>query len=384
MSTLNRYFPSVPGTEVDIAQQLMGEFKLSLEEANKVIQLTEGLECYTTIPKWEEPLGYLDSELPIVSQEGFVDFLKEVWESLKRWFSKVLEWFKQFTNQVKIETTAIRLKANNIRIYARNEITKTITKKDPLIMNTHVASLSVLYNQPRDMVGLINWLGMLHKTLSGYYEYTDKTALKGVKGLVNTFQSIDPVTLSNEELERKIIEPVNRFTPSELIKHLGNTKQQSPTVIFGPQMLGNVRFRFDLPPESHAHLRKLNEYKVSMTTAELTPRAMPPQLVIPRFTLQNNDQALDRVIELCDLLDESTKVNEERDRVINNLTKAIERLVDKAYKIPNGNPSVKENAEQLLRLSRQITQWITPYPGAAGSALRAMRGTLILCEKNLK
>lgn len=369
---------------VDIAQRLVELFDKTPEEAGEILALIDGIESYDGQAAVSELLvTQTDLLLPMISEEGFSERVKYLWEALVNWVKTVIGNLTAESLEMRPTLAALKFKAENVRILARRNI--ATSNAAPFLLDRHIEAVSVFYKVPTDMNRVNGGLLSLIKIMQSYLDYVDTTVLPGVAGITRQVAALDPMSLTPDWVDKQLVKPASVFVPSTLMDKIGKVAQTNSSIVYGPQMLGNVRLKLQMGNANLVDLRSINEQRLSLVFAELAPRPVPKTIEFPRFTMTTLDQTIKNIVTLTELIQKSIERSADRKRQVDAMIAAFDRFVQRAYLVPDGNRYVKEQSDQLIRLSRTLTGWLVdPYRGMVGVSVRAMRGALALCELNSK
>jgi hypothetical protein len=386
MIRLSQYLPDSPSepevtpfetvSEVGQLADLLGE---DSSRAEQVLRLLDGLEDFAEQPTVEtaEPLL-----LPELGTEGFSEVVDQIWETIKRWLAAIARILPSEEETTSVMAGSVLLLANNLKVESRARIANS-KRTGSLEIGKQVGALSVHYRPPRDIGQVISNLRVLEKQLSSYYHYVQQVLTGGIPRVIARINALDPLTLSPERLA-ELTHELERLSPLYLESALGLQKQPSGHRV-GPHLIGNYKLVLAPYTAGEQNLRRLGNLGLRIQHSELTPRKLPESFAIPRFPLVTSDQCLDQVVRTAQVLADAFDYNNRKQRVktIDDLTRAIDGFASKAKRIPNGNPTQKEQAEQVIRLSRTLVDWMTnPYRGLATQALRSLRAALNVCRAN--
>lgn len=363
-------------------QQLAKVLDVSEEEAERVMALIDGVELF----KDNDTRCYIVDEfatlLPMVSEEDFGDRLKAFWETIKAFIQRVIEAFDSQHVESRAIVEAIKIQANNTKIRSRSQLGRMQSNLDPITVKTYIPSLSILYRPPKDMGMVIANLTNLTGTVKQYLKFIDEDLMRNTAALTNTLRALSPDKYTDDVFERSLLTTLKSASPRKLIDQMGHGPQSTADSIYGPQLMGNFRFHLTSNGKNET-VKDVLSNKLSLTFAASTPRPVPEQIEIARFPLNQSDLALSTIITLCDELIKSLKKSKQRTDKLQELTKAMDRIVERSGGNQNTTKETEDQIELLLSIPRVVTGWNKdPYRGVIGVCQRAMNGTLMLCKHN--
>ncbi len=366
-----------PQTEPEwLAEQLEGD----TDEVQKALMLMDGTETFS-IPEPDMDEGYL---LPRVSTEGFGERLDQIWRTIQRFIRYLVE---SFTNDNKAALVACRVlsfQAENLKMEARGALMKPRRKNDRLVIQSHITALSVFYRPPGKIGDIIAGMKTLESILNDYYSYVDRTLTPGLGRITTMVRSIDPTAESFQEDALRIGQELQRLSPTTVLNRY--MEGNNPKNLLGPHILGNQRLAGVGVPNNPT-LNEITQSRLTLRHSELTPRRMPNQIYLPRFNMLNTDQCIDQVLRMTKTIKATLEGSAaaKRERALSDLTTAVNRFVERAGELEDGQRQEKEDAQAIAQMVRVAGQWMhNPYHGLTTNALRSMRGAIMVCRKNIE
>lgn len=392
MDTLKRIYDEVMDQEppdvpvhppVDIPEpdRLAKALDTDPETALKVLHLIDGQEDFAQLPP--SPLGG-EELLPQLGHEGFRETIEQLIEWLKAFFKRIGEWLEDHADQTANALRALKWDAENLRMHARST-PPNVNSRIPIRMDTHVASLSVFYKPPTRIADVINNLRRLEQELAAYYHWVNRTALPMAGQVAGFIRRLDPQRMRETDVNQ-VVASLRRSAP----QNFGGIKLSEVDGAHkfgGPNMLGNRRLVFTLPPLNREDpLQAVNHSSVRLMPSLVTPRPVPDHFEIPRFPLTSSDHLCDQVLSVIKLMEThyDPATVRRRKMALKELHQAIDVFGSATLVIPDGERWRKEQANRLLVTLRTQADWLTnPYRGLSATAVYAMRGALHLGHRNI-
>lgn len=347
-------------------------------DARRILRLLDGVETFAEPPTFPE----VTHGLPEIALEGFSDSLGDLWDRIKRWLHKLRQWIMDDGRLVHEALRAVKFQAENLKVDGRARLANHTGRIE---LRSHIASLSVFYNPPRDVGAIISNLRVLESALTTYLEYVNRQLLSGVNRIGPRITQIDPTVMAPSELE-ELTQTLHQFAPEQLITPLRlSPLRGQATQLAGPHLLGNHRLVLTRGANERS-LEGINRQQLRLRYSELRPRPVPPSIQLPRFNRVQHDQCMNQVITMTDLLmlHTQTSMRRQRERMLDSVSAYVDAFTAKTAGVDATRLQRKEQIRLVVQVARTVSDWANnPYHGMISNALRSMRGTLVVCRANM-
>lgn len=338
-------------------------------EVEAVLKDVAGLESFPPMPDFIEESDELILSL---GNEDFRDQVDRLWQKIKRWLKALMEWLDQ-TLDVAAVSLAILKETIRQTQFDMNLPGSSPKGTGTLSMRKHVGALSVRYKPLADISQITSALEILQTTTNSYYAYVDKD-LRG--NLTNALSLLTTKSSNDPDLVSTLIKcsPIRAVETMKLKEQTtgggGHTSKQ---------LLGNLRFVARYPNHDITRVTQFQGVSLLLDHAELAPKDVPPQIVIPRFNYVASRQCLNRLMLMVTDLENATTgdIKTNHRKMINSIEATGERL---RTQLGRGND---EDVRQRIMMTQRLIFWMTkPYRGIVTHTMRSMRGAVTLCRLN--
>lgn len=280
----------------------------------------------------------------IVSNEGFVETIKNLWKKLKEWVMSLVNKIKQAWNRFWNSTESLKKKAKKLKDLLKN---KKDAKKDDNLEKWSGYFRNITTKGKFDPAESL-------KAFGGLGDEVKKTFSDIVDGIDTTKNGVKEISKSPEKIDGQVTEVMKKVEGGDtvLADYLGNGFKGNKTVLsFGNKayVIGSDR------NENLSKTAKINSFTAKLVDDQKSFDPKPKDFKVGYLGKSQIESLADSVDGLAKALEDwYNKGSKDADKKIDELRKEIDKEVDSINEGADAN--VKEAARILQRFYTVPTQ----------------------------